>query len=64
MLQVLQTVIEQLMCVEDSKITFCGDCLIQNVILILEIGQGSLKPSNDSLLKDDLVAFEPASCPT
>lgn len=51
-------------CVEDSEITFYGDRLIQNVILILEVGQGSLKPSNDGLLKDDLVASEPASCPT
>lgn len=42
-----------------QKIIFCGNHLIQNVILILEIGQGSLKLPNDSWLKDDLVASQP-----
>lgn len=49
---------------QTQKLIFCGDHLIRNVILFLEIGQGSLKPPTDSLQKDGLVASQLAPCPT
>lgn len=48
---------------QSQKIIFYGDHLIQNVIVFLEIGQGSLKPPNDSLLKNGLVVSQLAPCP-
>lgn len=47
---------------QSQKIIFCGDRLIQNITVFWEIGQGSLKPANDSLLKNGLVASQLAPC--